>query len=63
MSVSSVRMHVPMKRVMNPQKTKKWASPVALSRLATVDCEAMAASDVCSGRDRASCRPAATSSG
>ena len=62
MSVSMVRMTVPMNRVMKPQKTKKWARPVLRSRLATVELEAMAASDVCRGRDRASCRPAATSS-
>ena len=57
-----VRMTVPMKSVMKPQKTKKWARPVVRSRLATVELEAMAAIDVWSGRDRASCRPAATSS-
>ena len=43
-------MHVPMKRVMKPQKTKKWARPALRSRLETVELEAMAASDVCSGR-------------
>ena len=51
-------MHVPMKRVMKPQKTKKWARPALRSRLETVELEAMAASDVCSGRERASWRPA-----
>ena len=57
-----VRITVPMNSVMKPQKTKKWATPVLRSRLATVEFDAMAAIDVCSGRERATARPAATSS-
>jgi hypothetical protein len=60
MSSSMVRMTVPMKRVMNPQNTKKWATPVARSRLATVWLEAMAASEVCSGRDATTARAVRT---